>query len=251
MIELETGVRAKLANICEVVGMKPSGSRQELPARIRTTDSNPVANNGNDASLSMHKTQTIRDAQLNHCLFINSTLLNPMWVHCRLRQLLPVSLICDSGGLPQWHPFNIILEALPYGRGRDSGTAAPPLPLQIATHFCRPYGREKNSTRVLKTEGRGNSSILFFFLRVGQRAGPYFSPHSHPYGGGRGSSAERSSAREKREVHIVEYLLIPLGCIKNSWSVKIICLIQIIHTSDLILIPTLEQRAGPLPLPLP
>ncbi len=79
MIELETGVRAKLANICEVVGMKPSGSRQELPARIRTTDSNPVANNGNDASLSMHKTQTIRDAQLNHCLFINSsTLLNPM-----------------------------------------------------------------------------------------------------------------------------------------------------------------------------
>ena len=33
-----------------------------------------------------------------------------MWVHC-LRQLLPVSLICDSGGLvPQWHPFKIILE---------------------------------------------------------------------------------------------------------------------------------------------
>ena len=33
-----------------------------------------------------------------------------MWVHCCLRQLLPVSLICDLGGLPQWHPIKIILE---------------------------------------------------------------------------------------------------------------------------------------------
>ena len=56
--------------------------------------------------------QSIRDAQLKHWWWINSTLLNPMWMHCRLRQLLLVSLICDSGGLPQSHPFEIIIEIL-------------------------------------------------------------------------------------------------------------------------------------------
>ncbi len=47
-------------------------------------------------------------------------------------------------------------------------------------NFCRSYGaflggREKASTRVLKTEGRGKSSTLFF-LSVGQWAGPYTIP---------------------------------------------------------------------------
>ncbi len=55
-------------------------------------------------------------------------------------------------------------KALPYGRGRGSNTATLPLPLQFLPSLRRLFwGREITSTRVLKTEGRGKSSTLFFF----------------------------------------------------------------------------------------
>jgi hypothetical protein len=58
----------------------------------------------------MHKTQTIPDAHLNQCLFLNSTLFFSIQVYSCLRHLLPVSLMYDSGGAPLRYPLEIILE---------------------------------------------------------------------------------------------------------------------------------------------
>ncbi len=63
-------------------------------------------------------------------------------------------------------------------------------------------GREKSSTCVLKTEGRGNFSILFF-SRVGQRARPYPSPRSHPYGVVVEVAGQKVAQHTKREKFIL------------------------------------------------
>ena len=49
-------------------------------------------------------------------------------------------------------------EALPYSRGRGSGTAALPLPLQKATHFCRPYASAPSAEAHLGLFGGGKKS---------------------------------------------------------------------------------------------
>ena len=108
-------------------------------------------------------------------------------------------------------------------RQQCSCFTAPTSTKSYYTHFCRPlraYFLGQRKKLYTCFENRGQRKFLYpLFFRVGQRARPYPSPHSHPDGNGRGSGAESSSAREKREFSFVEYL-IPLGCMKKQLVCK-------------------------------